>query len=71
MGICRQLPLQETSLGQRPQRILLRNEAQLNFVLASFPFRLCARGALWENCCYFPLDHAGVVIDGILRQPFL
>src|SRR5215510_15912102 len=26
------------------------------------------RRALWENCCYFSLDHADVVIEGILRQ---
>src|SRR5215831_15815152 len=24
------------------------------------------RRAVWENCCYFSLDSAGVVIDGML-----
>src|SRR5215475_6859602 len=40
-------------LVRRRKRILLRNEAQLNFVFASFPFRLCARG---EACQGSPLN---------------
>ena len=73
---------------RRGKRILLRNEAQLNFVSGFVPASIVLarrslsrvsderpsgaldspRRARWANCCYFSLDYADVVIDGMLSQ---
>jgi len=77
----------DESWSDAAKRILLRNEAQLNFVSLRSCFD-CVRaaklsrvfderpsGALdslaarWEKCCYFLLDNADVVIEGVLKLP--